>query len=146
MKQGWIQVTSNNTQEPLAPKTMADMVYMDDPQSESVKDAIQNHTDAIQNHTDAILYHTPIHLLADLPASGWSAAAPYTQTVQVAGLLATDIPLVDVTLSATLVTRIAQREAYGYVSMITTAANSITVTCDEDKPTVDLSLTLKVVR
>ena len=139
MKQGWIQVTSNNTQEPLAPKTMADMVYMDDPQSESVKDAIQN-------HTDAILYHTPIHLLADLPASGWSAAAPYTQTVQVAGLLATDIPLVDVTLSATLVTRIAQREAYGYVSMITTAANSITVTCDEDKPTVDLSLTLKVVR
>lgn len=40
MKQGWIQVTSNNTQEPLAPKTMADMVYMDDPQSESVKDAI----------------------------------------------------------------------------------------------------------
>lgn len=132
MKQGWIQVTSNNVQEPLAPKTMADMVYMDDPQSESVK--------------DAILYHTPVHLLAELPVSGWSAAAPYTQTVQVAGLLATDIPLVDVTLSATLDTRIAQREAYGYVSMITTAANSITVTCDEDKPTVALTLTLKVVR
>ena len=54
MKQGWIQVNNNNAQEPLAPKTMADMVYMDETQSQSVK--------------DAILYHTPIHMTAALPA------------------------------------------------------------------------------
>lgn len=132
MKQGWIQVNSNNTQEPLAPKTMADMVYMDESQSQSVK--------------DAILSRVQLHLTAALPSYGWSATAPYTQTVQVAGLLATDTPLVDVVLSTTLAPRIAQREAFGYVSMITTTAGSITVTCDEDKPTIDMTLAIKVVR
>lgn len=132
MKQGWIQVNSNNTQEPLAPKTMADMVYMDESQSQSVK--------------DAVLSHTPVHLLVDIPASGWSQTAPYMQTVQVAGLLATDIPLVDVVLDTILATRILQREGFGHVSMITTEANSITLTCDEYKPTIDLTLILKVVR
>ena len=40
MKQGWIQVEDNGTQEPLAPKTMADMVYMDETESRTVKDAL----------------------------------------------------------------------------------------------------------
>ena len=132
MKQGWIQVNNNNTQEPLAPKTMADMVYMDESQSQSVK--------------EALLARTITHLTANIPASGWSATAPYEQTVAVAGLLDTDIPLVDVVLDTTLATRILQRESFGYVSMIITAANSITVTCDEYKPTADFALTLKVVR
>ena len=41
MKQGWIRVEDNGTQEPLAPKTMADMVYMDGTQSETVQDFLE---------------------------------------------------------------------------------------------------------
>lgn len=132
MKQGWIQVNSNNTQEPLAPKTMADMVYMDESQSQSVK--------------DAILSRVQLHMTAALPSYGWSATAPYTQTMQVAGLLATDIPLVDVVLSDAAFTAQAQLEAYSCIGRIDTAAGAMTVTCYEYKPTADLTTALKVVR
>ena len=40
MKQGWIQVNNNGTKEPLAPKTMADMVYVDEMKSQTVEDAL----------------------------------------------------------------------------------------------------------
>ena len=132
MKQGWIQVTSNNTQEALAPKTMADMVYMDNPQSESVK--------------DAILYHTPIHFQAEFLANGWSASAPYTQTIQVTGLLSTDIPLGDVVLSSTPATAAQELQAYGHIGRMDTGAGQLTACCYTTKPDVDLPILLKVVR
>ena len=132
MKQGWIQVNSNNTQEPLAPKTMADMVYMDDSQSQSVK--------------DAILYHIPIHMTAALPAGSWSQTAPYTQTVQVAGLLATDIPLVDVVLSNDTTTAIDQLQDYALIGRIDAANGQLKAYCYRAKPVVALTVLLKVVR
>lgn len=132
MKQGWIQVTNNNTQEPLAPKTMADMVFMDDPQTESVK--------------DAILYHAPIHLVAELPVEGWTTVAPFTQTVPVTGLLATDVPLADVVLSADLAVAIQQLQAYGLVSRMDTADGLLTACCYGARPQVAFAILLKVVR
>ncbi len=132
MKQGWIQVNSNNTQEPLAPKTMADMVYMDETQSQSVK--------------DAILYHTPIHLTAALPSGSWSQSAPYTQTVQVAGLMATDIPLADVVLSSDATIAIQQLQDYALIGRINAGEGQLTAYCYRAKPDVALTLLLKVVR
>lgn len=102
--------------------------------------------DAAGNLLNLINQHAPQTFGVSVPASGWSESAPYTQTVAVTGILASDTPMGDVVLSATLATRIAQRESYGYISMITTAIGSITLTCDEDKPTADLTLALKVVR
>lgn len=102
--------------------------------------------DAAGTLLNMINEHAPLLYSATLPTGGWSTSAPYTQTITVSGIRATDTPLVDVVLSATLATRLAQREAYGYVGMIVAATDSITVTCDEDKPTVDLTISLKVVR
>ena len=132
MKQGWIQVNSNNTQEPLAPKTLADMVYMDESQSQTVR--------------DSILWHTPVHMTAALPAGSWSQTVPYTQTVQVAGLLATDIPLVDVVLSNDTTTAIAQLQDYALIGRIDAADGQLKAYCYRDKPTVALTVLLKVVR
>lgn len=81
-----------------------------------------------------------------LTSSGWTSAAPYTQTVNISGILATDVPIVDVVLSSTTSTAISQLEAWGYVSKIETAAGSITATCLEEKPTIDIPIQLKVVR
>ena len=39
-------------------------------------------------------------------------------------------------------TDIAQREALGYISMVETLEGQVTVTCWEDKPTVDLTVYL----
>lgn len=73
-------------------------------------------------------------------------SAPYTQTVSVAGITNTDTPIVDVVLSSNTETALAQLEAWGCVSKIETATNSITVTCLEDKPETSIPIVLKVVR
>jgi len=103
-------------------------------------------SDTAGNLLNLIQYHAPVVLTVSLPASGWSASAPYTQTVNAAGMLTTDAPLADVVLSATAATAKAQLEAYGYIGRIDTGSGQITVTCYEDKPAVDLTLVLKVVR
>ena len=81
-----------------------------------------------------------------LTSSGWTSAAPYTQTVSIQGILATDVPVVDVVLSSTTSTAISQLEAWSCVSKIETSAGSITATCLEEKPTIDIPIQLKVVR
>jgi hypothetical protein len=86
------------------------------------------------------------HYTAVLPAAGWTAAAPYTQTVAVPGMLATDTPLVDVTLSAAPATALAELAAYGHIGRIDTVAGQITATCYKKKPAVNLTLAAKVVR
>ena len=88
----------------------------------------------------------PVDLTAALSAEGWSDEAPYIQTVTVEGMLGTDTPLVDVVLSHAEATAVAQLDAYGLVGRVDTAAGEITVTCYKDKPDVNLTLALKVVR
>lgn len=82
---------------------------------------------------------------AVLPASGWtgSASAGYTQTVSCEGMTA-DVVTLPPSIQPTGVrgTDIAQREALGYISMVETMVGLVTVTCWEDKPTVDLTVYL----
>lgn len=83
-----------------------------------------------------------------LPVSGWSASAPYTQTVTLSGLLSTDDPFVDVSLSgqSDAEAAAALMEAWGLVGRVTAGAGSITAYCYEEKPEVAIPLILKVVR
>ncbi|WP_306569962.1 hypothetical protein [Faecalispora jeddahensis] len=83
---------------------------------------------------------------ATLTTAGWSASAPYTQTVTVSGLLATYNPIADVVLSGTASTAQAQLEAWGCVGRMVAAANSFTAYCYETKPTTAIPLQIKVVR
>lgn len=84
---------------------------------------------------------------ATLLASGWSgSAAPYTQTVSVTGILATDTPIADVVLDQSTPTALTQIEAWMNVSKIETAEGSITATCFEELPAIDIPIQLKVVR
>lgn len=82
---------------------------------------------------------------AVLPVSGWagSASAGYTQTVSCEGMTA-DVVTLPPAIQPTGVrgTDIAQREALGYISMVETLEGQVTVTCWEDKPTVDLTVYL----
>jgi len=61
MKQGWIQVDNNGTTEPLAPKTMADMVYVDGTQSKTVKDALDEGFVAVFAHTMNVVNGERVH-------------------------------------------------------------------------------------
>ena len=76
----------------------------------------------------------------------WSGTAPpYTKTVSVSGILATDTPIIDVVMSGTYSTDEARIEAWGYIYRAVTGNGTITFYATE-KPTVDIPIQIKVVR
>lgn len=76
--------------------------------------------------------------------TSWNgSSAPYTQTIPVSGILATDDPIVDLVASTTNYEK--EIEAYAKVFKITTAAGKLTVFATE-KTTTALTCKLKVVR
>lgn len=84
---------------------------------------------------------------ATLPKTGWSSSAPYTQTVNVDGILSTDNPIVDIDMSgASTGNYESLMESWNFIGRVTANNGSITAYCYEEKPTVDIKLVLKVVR
>ena len=72
--------------------------------------------------------------------------APYTQTISVPGIRGTDTPDIGVALSSDIKVGLAQREAFGCITVIQTDRDSIVVKCYEDLPTVDIPIQIRVVR
>lgn len=81
-----------------------------------------------------------------VPVSGWSEEEPFTQTIEVEGILETDTPHWGVVLSGEKDTKIAQKEAFALVDELDTADGSVTFTCLENKPEVDLTIQMEVNR
>lgn len=78
--------------------------------------------------------------------TGWTGSGPYTQTVAIAGILATDMPHVVPVYDADNTTAKAQREAWGCVSRGVAAAGGIQFTCFEDKPETAIPIQIEVMR
>ena len=79
----------------------------------------------------------------NLPASGWSGSAPYTQTVSVSGMTADWVPGVPSLAfygNVDVTELITKTEALGCIKMITSADGTLTFTAPEDKPGVSLTL------
>lgn len=85
---------------------------------------------------------------AVFPSAGWSASAPYSQTVSVTGILAADDPLIDVSLSGASTAQAgkALTDAWTFVGRVDTGDGTVTAYCYEEKPEVDVPVILKVVR
>lgn len=84
---------------------------------------------------------------ATLLSSGWAGgSAPYTQTVSVSGILSTDKAFADVVLSDDTSTAQSQLTNWAYVSKMVTSNDSITATCLDSKPTIDLNISLMAIR
>lgn len=78
-----------------------------------------------------------------LPASGWSDAAPYIQSIAVGGILATDRPHYGVVYTDNWE---AEKEAFSAVDDLDTADGSVTFTCFTDKPAADITIQMEVNR
>jgi hypothetical protein len=84
-----------------------------------------------------------------LSSNAWSTttgSAPYTQTVAVADILATDKPHYTVVYSDNIDTKLAEKESYALVDDLDTDDGTVTFTCFEKKPTVTLNIQLEVNR
>ena len=94
------------------------------------------------NRAVNVLNHVvPVTLLA----SGWSAVAPYTQTVSVEGLTADDNPLLVKVIArgATPEQVKAYNKAFGMIDDGDTANGKATFKCYNKKPTIDIIVGLK---
>ena len=79
-------------------------------------------------------------------ATAWEGAGPFTQTVAVKGILASDMPHVAPVYDADNTTAQAQREAWGCVSRGVAAAGGIQFTCFGDKPETAIPIQIEVMR
>ena len=80
-----------------------------------------------------------------LLASGWSTAAPYTQTVPIEGLTTEDNPIMVKVIAdgATPEQVKAYNKAFGMIDDGDTADGQATFKCYNKKPTIDLTVGLK---
>lgn len=84
-----------------------------------------------------------------LTAAGWSgSAAPYTQTITISGMQATDNPFLGPNYTSTDVDTVkGEEEAFSLIGRIDSGAGNITVYIYEDsKPEIDIPILVKVVR
>ena len=81
---------------------------------------------------------------ATLTAAGWSVSAPYTQSVTVSGLTDTKRSMAYPVYGSNTATNLALKEACGMVSFASRSGSTLTFTCLEDKPTVNIPITVEV--
>lgn len=97
---------------------------------------------------NAILYAASLHFVKQItiPKGVWTGTAPYTVTMQVNDILASDTPHYSVVYSSDAATRLLEKESFAMIDDLETGKNSVTFTCFEEKPEVTLKIQLEVNR
>lgn len=85
-----------------------------------------------------------VSVSATLTVAGWSASAPYTQSVTVSGLTDTKRAMAYPVYGSNTDINLALKEACGMVSFASRSGSVLTFTCLEDKPTVNIPITVEV--
>ena len=88
----------------------------------------------------------PKTFTATLSASSWGTTKPFYQSVTVSGILSTDEPFTDIKLTDNATTATQELQSWGCVSDIRTSDNLISALCLEKKPTVNMTIRMKVIR
>lgn len=86
-----------------------------------------------------------VNLSGTLLASGWSDTVPYMQTIAIDGLTEELQPLIDLVISDNVSLGVEEMEQWSYVTKAISGANTLTVYCYLDKPTIDLNVKIKAI-
>lgn len=84
-------------------------------------------------------------LTATATAAGWSASAPYSQTISVSGITSSDTPVIGLSLptNTTAANEKLIKKAYGCLSSAVTNNGSITLYCAGKKPVTNFTFFIK---
>lgn len=85
-----------------------------------------------------------VSVTATLTVAGWTGSAPYVQSVTVSGLTDAKKAMAYPVYGSDASANIALKEACGMVSFASRDGSVMTFTCLEDKPTVDIPITVEV--
>lgn len=97
----------------------------------------QNSVTTQLNSKATVSYYT-----ATLYSDSWDGStAPYTQTINVTGILSTDKPVVGLSSPS-----LSNLDSWSFVSSVQSGSGTLTFQCFEDKPTVNLEINIMVVR
>lgn len=81
-----------------------------------------------------------------LTVAGWSGeSAPYTQTVTVLGMTSSIVPIIAPSFSDTVATGLEQQTEWVKITKAVSGTDAVTFKCYEEKPTVELTVIVKVV-
>ena len=85
-----------------------------------------------------------VSVSATLTVAGWTGSAPYVQSVTITGLTDAKKAMAYPVYGSDTATNLALKEACGMVSFASRSGSVLTFTCLEDKPTVDIPITVEV--
>ena len=85
-----------------------------------------------------------VSVSATLTVAGWTGSAPYVQSVTITGLTDAKKAMAYPVYGSGTATNLALKEACGMVSFASRSGSTLTFTCLEDKPTMDIPVTVEV--
>ena len=85
-----------------------------------------------------------VSVSATLTVAGWTGSAPYAQSVTIEGMTDAKKAMAYPIYGSDTPTNVALKEACGMVSFASRSGSVMTFTCLEDKPTVDIPITVEV--
>lgn len=121
--------------KPICPKTVGSAVELES--GETLEEFVAATSETVEKLKSVTV---------SLTTAGWSSSAPYTQTVTVSGMTADwdpwNITIPKSSASVDTSTLLNELEALSCINMCTSAANTLTFTCLENKPSVALTITV----
>ena len=107
--------------------------------------SLDNNLQVFSSETSQAISEIKSVKIISVPYSEWSNSAPYTQTVSVVGITASDTPVGDLYLgdNPNISTVSDRKKAWSCVDRFTTGDGTITLYCYEEKPTATFTMQLK---
>ena len=130
--------TAKATAEAALPRSGGDMTG-----AMTVPEPVANANPATKKYVDEVVAATHMTAELTLRADKWSEEEPYTQTVAVEGILATDRPHYGILYTENWE---AEKEAFALVDELDTADGMVSFVCFAEKPEADITIQMEVNR
>ena len=112
-----------------------------------VASSVNTHNSAADAHSSLFQTKAERKTYNGTISASWNgSAAPYTQSISISGILATDTPHITPVFSTNNDTAIAEMEAWALINKASTENGAIVFSCFTKKPAVAVNIQIEVIR